>query len=401
MNYWLEVTKNNMTTMQVYKGKFKSNNVCVCIVDDTDQYDNWTKELVKNRADYTITNVTGMNYDVLVSKNNDILLRNAAKFGYKYAVVISAGTEFVNGNAFFDSHPKDFKGIIGHILDGGDAYYGLHYQCYSINLTTYKKLGMPSIGKDQPFSKHTQLEPFRSKESVHDNYLPYWINMGVVDKEYQHKIHGWNIIKTFIEADVEICAYNEAVREHKVYLYREGNVNQYVYQKYNYCLTTHVHTKATGQAEHYSRPYSTPIELLITPANKDAAAKRLQGYNADIIYYDYNPTANNHVQGVQIDPIHDPHKFVNMIPINNQEGTVIDLSNIFAYEGTVAFLPLKYRVEQENKLIELLKQRVPNATVIFDKRAAEGIQAWKTESGKVKDLNLTNWDELELPSWHH
>ena len=390
-----------MTTIQVYKGKFKSKNTCICIVDDTDKYDVWTRELVKNRADYTITNVTGMNYDVLVSKNNDQLLRQSVKLGYKYAIVISAGTEFVNGSAFFDNHPTAFEGIIGHVLDGGDAYYGLHYQCYSINLTTYKKLGMPEIGKDEPFSKHTELEPFRSKDNIHDDYLPLWVNMGMIEKTYQHKIHGWNIIKRFLQGDLEICAYDENVRDNKVYLYREGNVNQYIYQKYNYCLTTHVHTKATGMAEHYPRPYSTPIKLLITPANQDAAAKRLQGYNADIIYYDYNPTANSHVQGVQIDPIHDPYKFVNMIPVNNQEGTVIDLSNIFAYEGTVAFLPLKYRIEQENILIKLLQERVPNATVIFDKRAAEGIQPWKSETGKVKDLIITNWNELELPAWHY
>ena len=386
--------------MQVYKGKFKSNKTCICIVDDTEHYDTWTRELVKNRADYTITNVTGMNYDVLVSKNNDQLLKKAVLLGYSYAIVISAGTEFVNGSKFFDNHPTEFEGVIGHILDGGDAYYGLHYQCYSVNLKTYRKLKMPAIGKDEPFSKHNELEPFRSKESVHDDYLPLWINMGVVNKDYKHKIHGWNLIKTFIEADIEIAAYDESVREHKVYLYREGNVNQYVHQKYNYCLTTHVHNKATGLASEYPRPYREPIELLITPANVDAAKKRLKGFTADIVYYDYNPTANSYVQGVQIDPIHDPHKFVNMIPVNNQRGTVIDLSNIFAYEGTVAFLPLKYRIEQENTLIKLLQERVPDATVIFDKRSAEGIRPWVKETGLVKDLKLTHWDDLELPSWH-
>lgn len=390
-----------MTIIQVYKGKFNSNSTCVCVVDDTSYYDTWTREIVKNRADYTITNVTGMNYDVLVGKDNDNLLKKAAGMGYKYAIVISAGTEFVNGSKFFDNHPREFEGIVGHILDGGDAYYGLHYQCFSINLRTYKKLGCPNIGQDQPFDSHKQMSPFRSKDNIHDNYLPTWINQGITDKNYKHKIHGWNIISTFLNADIEISAYEEDVRQNKIYLYREGNCNHYVYQKYNYCLTTHVHTTATGLAHQYPRPYKTPIKLLITPANTDAANKRLNGHTADIIYYDYNPTAVGKTNGVQIDPIHDPEKFVNMIPIQNQRDTVIDFSNIFAYEGTVAFLPLKYRIQQENMLINLLQNRVPDATAIFDKRAAEGIRPWIPESGKVKDLTLTNWNDLELPAWHH
>lgn len=387
--------------MQIYKAKFKSNNTCICIVDDTEFYDSWTKELVKNRADYTITNLTGMNYDVLVNKSNDNLLKKAVSLGYTYAIVISAGTEFVNGSAFFDNHPTDFQGIIGHILDGGDAYYGLHYQCYSINLKTYKALGMPSVGKDEPFNTHDTLEPFRSKESIHDEYLPLWINKGMVNKTYKHKIHGWNLIKTFMKADIEISAYSKGVRDCKVYLYREGNVNQYIHQKYNYCLTTHVHTLATGDAKKYPRTYNTPVQLLVTIANKDAAKKRLHGYPAKIIYYDYNKKALDEVGGGYcIDPINDPYKFVNMIPDHNQQGTVIDVSNIFAYEGTVAFLPLKYRIEQENTLIQLLKERIPDATVIFDQRAAEGIIQWKKETGIIKDLQITEFDLLNLPSWH-
>jgi len=61
---------------------------------------------------------------------------------------------------------------------------------------------------------------------------------------------------------------------------------------------------------------------------------------------------------------------------------------------------LQYRVQQENKLIELLQQELGDATVIFDQRAAEGILPWRAETGLVKDLQLTDFESLCLPSWH-
>lgn len=387
--------------MNIYKAKFKSNKICVCIVDDTHQYNPWHRELVKNRADYTISNCTGMGYDVLVSKNEDKLLRYASTLGYKIAIVISAGTEFINGASFFENHPTDFEGILGHILEGGDAYYGLHYQCYSVNLKTYKKLDCPDIGADQPFSEHVQIKPFRSADDIHDHYLPFWINKGFEPTTYKHKVHGWNLISAFLEADVNICAYDETLRSSKHYIYREGHSAEYVYLKYNYCASTHVHTTATGDAKNYPRPYKTPVTCLVAPANVDSAQKRLNGQQANIVYYDYNPTALSKVGGgILVDIINDPHTFVKSIPDTDQEGLVIDISNIFAYEGTAAFLPLEYRVKQENLLLQLLRDKVPNATVIFDARAAEGIVKWKPFSGLVRDLGFTVWEEIELPSWH-
>jgi len=384
--------------MNVYQAKFKSKKWCVCIVDDTDKYKGMAKEIVKNRADYTITNLTGMGYDVYVDKNEDKMLRLVAD-KYTYAVVSSAANEFTNGDSFFANHPT-FDGIIGHILDGGDAYFGLHYQCYSINLENYKKIGCPKVGEDQPLSPHSQIAPFRSHTNVHDDYLPTWLNMGTKQLLYKHKIHGWNLISAFLSIDLPIEAYDTICRSNKHYIYRE-EIDPYVFQKYNYCLTQHVHTQATGEAEKYPRKYNTPIRHLVTIANADAAKKRLHGHEAEIIYYDYNQRALDNVGGgYLLDPLHEPEKFIQIIPTEDQHATVIDMSNIFAYEGTVAFLPLEYRLKQENKLIKLLKDNLPHATVIFDKRAAEGIEKWKPETGCVKDLTYTNWEDLDLPSWH-
>ena len=61
---------------------------------------------------------------------------------------------------------------------------------------------------------------------------------------------------------------------------------------------------------------------------------------------------------------------------------------------------LYYRVQQENLLINLLKDSLPTATIIFDQRAAEGIKPWRLEYGLVESLEITDFESLDLPSWH-
>jgi hypothetical protein len=312
--------------------------------------------------------------------------------------VISAGTEFINGNAFFENHPKQYE-LIAHMLDGGDAYYGIHPQCFSINLTTYIDLGSPKFGNEEPFSSHVQKNPMRSYNNVHDDYLPTWVSPGKIEGKYKHKLPGWNLVSAFLNKHKHIETYSAEVRENKFYLYTKGETTSYVYQKYNYCLTTHVHDTATGKANSYPRPYNTPVYELVTPANKHAA--KLRSPTALVKYYDYNQTALDSVGGgFHCDPINDPESFVKWLSKHDPQGTVIDMSNIFCYEGTAMMYSLQYRVQQENKLIALLQQELGDATIIFDQRAAEGIQSWRAETGLVKDLQLTDFENLDLPSWH-
>ena len=61
---------------------------------------------------------------------------------------------------------------------------------------------------------------------------------------------------------------------------------------------------------------------------------------------------------------------------------------------------LYYRVQQENLLINLLKDSLPTATIIFDQRAAEGIKPWRLENGLVESLEITDFESLDLPSWY-
>ena len=383
--------------MNTYPSKFNNkNNTCVCIVNDIDSYTT-DQQFVINRADYTISNLTGIGYNVYEHKDIDKLLRHASN-EYQFAIVISVGTEFINGNTFFENHPKEYD-LIAHILDGGDAYYGIHPQCFSINLSTYIDLGSPKFGNQEPFSSHVQNNPMRSYNNVHDDYLPTWVAPGKIEGKYKHKLPGWNLISAFLNQHKRIETYTSAVREGKFYLYTKGETTSYIYQKYNYCLTTHVHNTATGKANSYPRPYDTPVYELVTPANKHAA--KLRSPTALVKYYDYNQTALDSVGGgFHCDPINDPESFVKWLSKHDPQGTVIDMSNIFCYEGTAMMYSLQYRVQQENKLIALLQQELGDATIIFDQRAAEGIQSWRAETGLVSDLQVTDFESLCLPSWH-
>jgi len=397
-----------------YKAKFKSKDLCVCIIDDTANYKPWTKELVKNIADYTITNCTGFGYDVYVDTNEDRMLQEVSE-KYRIAVVISAGTEFINGSAFFDNLPDDFF-LLGHTLDIGDGYFGLHYQCYTLNLEKYRQLGKPSIGQTELLQTHTQEVPYRSAESVHDDYLPLILKKHILSKKqlYKSKYRGWNIISKGLNAGYEIRGFNDVLRNSKHYLYRDVDTSSWIYHRYNYCLTQHIFIENTGDVS-FPRPYKKPIIQFVHPAaGMDWLQKLTQnGYtnNTVVKFYDYNLNALNkmreRVKNMPfqfefhcVDAINNVEQFVKIIDTTDTEGTVIHMSNIFSYEGTVSLLPLKYRIEKENYLIRWMQENMPAAVLNFDQRAAEGIVPWRLETGLAKDLLLTDWNTINLPTWH-
>lgn len=396
-----------------YKGKETRNDICVCIIDDTDQYKPWMRELVKNTADYTITNVTGFGYDVYVGRNEHALLKQVVDL-YNIAVVISAGTEFINGKQFFENLPTDFF-LLGHILDMGEGYYGLHYQCYVINLKLYKNLGCPDPGATELLTVHTQTMPVRSKENIHDDYTPLWIKQGTAQKIYKNKFHGWRLVSTGLEANYKICAFNTTLRDSKHFLYRDVDTSDWIYKRYNYCLQNHVYKESTGSVD-FPRPYTCKIKHLIYPAAGTTWFEKLKLHGYDnstkVTFYDYNKASLDYMREktksidlifefVHLDAIAEPERIAELIDKQcKPEEVVIHMSNIFSYEGTASLMPLRYRVEQENKLINAVQETVPLCVLDFDQRAAEGFVAWSSETGIAKDLKLTDLASVSLPPWH-
>ncbi len=259
----------------------------------------WTAELMKNLSDFVLTKILNSGFDVLEGIDEDQLLREAAK-DYSYAVVLSTGTEFINGDEFFNEVEKAVYGdykffLMGHIPDRDDGYYELHDQCYLINLNTYKDLGCPEVGKFAYYSQHRQIEPLRSRENVHDDYTPLWIKPGTTEKEYKHKWHGWNIISVALEKDLPLVVFPESFRNNKKFYYPN-------YEPSFLLASTYLYGKNQVAAQTIFYPHNTedkvdiefqgPIKQFITQASGLNWVDYLVAYgyyeNTVVRFVDYN-----------------------------------------------------------------------------------------------------------------
>lgn len=384
--------------------------IVYCIVDRISTYaSNWTQELIKNLSDFTVSNIWIKQYSVLVGLDEDVLLHTACEQGYTHAVVVSTGTEFINGTKFFDSVNdlvKDDFFIAGHVLDRDQAYYELHHQCYIINLTTYNQIGRPEIGQQTLGSTHTQFVPTRSIENYHDDYTPLWIKPGLEQKNYSHKLHGWNILSIALDLDKPIRIFSDEQRNNKKHYYPENPIEfqkhiSYAYQKQSVCADQFVHA---GNNETVDIPDHN-FECVITPASGTWWIDYIHKINpVTVVYYDYNQSALDHwtEHAPQIDNV--SYKFVKIDLltadtytdlIHNSNKTIINLSNIFSYEGTSMFVSLAYKQYKEN---ELLKQLPQDYYVLFNGRSSLGFNTVASYYGQ--HIEAVNIQHLVKPTWH-
>jgi hypothetical protein len=373
----------------------------------------WIKEIVKNQADYTIHNITGKQYDLYQGLDEDKLLQHVAKLNYEHAVVFSTGTEFINGREFFDAVEQlvteEFF-IAGHLLDRSDAYYELHPQCYVINLNSYKDYAYPEVGQQQLGNKHVQSVPKRSEDNLHDDYTPLWVHYGdYIREEYQHKCHGWNILSTAFNKQENVIVFGDNIRNNKIHLYPEYlldfNKNiQSVYHREQYSATEFVHTANTE----WGLDIKQKFKQVLTPAS-GLWYKNFIENDAKIIFYDYNKNALEYwkqqapnASFVHLDLINGEFDIRNIVDMQLIDNTVINLSNVFCYEGTCHFYSTDYKIYRENAVLENLKQYAPNATILHSGRAAGAFDSKETLHGEmitVKSIVLSNTKDLKLPTW--
>lgn len=442
-------------------GQSPKTNIVYCIVDSTHCLSH-NKEVIKNICDWTIQNITIHGYEVLVSTDEDSLLREAAKTDAKYAIVIAAGTEFINGYDWFDyteEYCRDSFFIAGHILDRKDFYYELHEQCYIINLNSYNSLGCPSIGKVEHFSPHLQIEPNRSDDNLHDDYTPLWVNRGSEIKQYHHKAHGWNILSLGFKHNLTVKVFNNRLRSDKIHYYPKYNSYfdqaNFLYARQGFCNGMALYL---GNSERTIPLLSQdPIEQLVVPASGLNWLKYLQenGYNENtsVEFYDYsfltleyirylveNWDGNNYkdfaltyyknkfnfinaavpycgsiedsVDTKEWNKIRSTvnfnYRWIDLIDstkdlswIKNSSNTVINVTNVFNYIGTATIRSVMDRVYLENAFISKLQSVAPDAQIIFTRRAAEGFtDLVQNVSVQAKNLLLTDIEDLKKPTWH-
>lgn len=364
--------------------------IAFCFVDNTRQYAPHIRELMKNQADGCLVNIYNKGYTVFQWIDEDALLQHAASKGYQYAVVLSTGTEFINGTACFDAIEKliqqDFF-IAGHILDRKDAYYELHHQCYVVNLEKYKELGCPEVGQQELGAVHTQYAPYRSIDNIHDDYTPTTVVCGFTKKEYAHKCHGWNILSIALDINASIKVFDTSIRDNKRHFYPESpkDFNKHLswaYFRLNYCHQTFVHTSNT-------ETINVPVKLykqVVAPASGTWFVDYVSE-GSTVVCYDYNEKALEYwkkrvpmIPGVK-------YKFVlcdllgidNLVEhIDSEPYTLIHLSNIFNYEATVFFYSTDYRSYKESELLTQLKAKIPTAEIFFNLRAKpfDTIPSW-------------------------
>jgi pterin-4a-carbinolamine dehydratase len=214
--------------------KFKTDHkksIVFCLHDIIDFCESgYAQEICINLTDFLIHRFDLHDFDILIGRNEDELLRTASEENYTHAVVISAGTSLKLSDRLFpaieETCKKDFF-IAGHILDrAGHSYYGnacfeLHQQFYIVNLEQYKDAGLPFIGEEE-WGKYEQIAPFRSEECLYDDpEIPVWMKQGTELKTYDVRLHGWNILCVALEQGRTLLTLDQSVRTSKKYLYYE------------------------------------------------------------------------------------------------------------------------------------------------------------------------------------
>jgi hypothetical protein len=363
----------------------KSNKVTFCIVDDIESYANdEIKTTIKNISDFTISNLYTKGYKVLVGKNEDELLQQVTT---DHAVIMSPGTEYINGSSFFQAleelMKKDFF-IAGHVLDrtSYDAYYELHHQCYVINMKYYRSLGSPFVGSLEKNVSHTQIEPARSIETWHDDYTPKFVSAGTRKRKYNNQCHGWNILRLAIEHQLPVLIFDYDIRKNKKHYYPESEKDYYenagyIDHKFNYCKDEFVHV---GNIE-LSKDITERFEQVVIPASGTHYLDLIE--TGLVIFYDYNICALDYWKEHCLRKENIDYLFVhtNLLEecsivdhLDPNLKTLINLSNIFCYEGTAAKYSLEYRMRAEENLITMLKKTIKNIHINISASANIGHQ---------------------------
>ena len=371
--------------------------VVFCIVDDIDTYsNNEIKNTIKNIADFTVSNLYTKGYDVFVGKDVDELLNNCND--YDYAVVMSPGTEYINGYAFFDALDNLLKEkffVAGHVLDRTkyDAYYELHHQCYVVNMVLYNAFKRPTVGSFEKHVSNTQIEPNRSKTNYHDDYTPKWVEVGTRKVRYGNRCNGWNLLKTAFENNLPVIVFDENIRDNKCHYYPESEQDFYkqkskIEHKLDYCKNEFIHKNNTE----WSTGIDNKYQQLVLPASGTLYLDLID--SGTVIFYDYNKNALDYWRDKCPKKENVDYFFIktNLLEKNNlcryidpDKKTLVNLSNIFCYEGTAAYYSLQHRLEKQHNIVNKIKNKVKDVDINF---------TLKANSGFIVDGNM------QLPTWH-
>ena len=351
-----------------YNNKFKK--ILFCVVDNLDLYQsNWAREISINLSDFMLHRIVSHQYDLYISKDEDLLINEAYIEGfYSHVVMIACGTSFKLSDRIFlaiENLCKREFSIAGHILDRGESYYELHHQFYVINLQEYSKLGFPKIGKEED-TIHSQLIPIRSNECLNgDSQIPLSITSGNKLKTYNKKLHGWNILSTALDKNAILIDVGSEIRDNKKYIYFE---HDHVFLRevstiyYNQFFCNNFFAAWNSDTLSTSISFDGPVEQYVTVGIGFNWINNLNlmGFNNDttVIFTDIN---------------HNCLKFMQKM-VTEWDG--IDYGEL--YKGYLTIIPNNIYIDMNAYLIETNKQW----NLFISK-----FDNWPTMWKKIKELN--------------
>jgi len=458
----------------------KKKSIVYCILDTIDNCQSgYSREICINLTDFLIHRIDLHGYDLLIGKDENELLTTASEDGYKYAVIISAGTSLGLSDRLFESIENQCKNdffIAGHIIDrNGNDYYKenagieLHQQFYIVNLSDYQQLENPIVGNEL-WEENKQLAHVRSTEFMfNDPRLPEWIKQGSEFKTAQVKLHGWNIINQGLANNKNIVQLSQDVRSSKRYLYYEydhvfltrvADIKYYQFFGMNFFAGWNSDElqdtlSFVGPVDQYATVgigfnwiknlelagFTKDTKVIFTDINHNCLmfmkkmVEEWDGNNYADFYWSHKPMLPNnspYISETYKDQTADQwNKFLATIDnwpslwnkikqltyeyilidytasfnfdwLEENQRTVLNLSNLYNHSPFVAGLSLKYRIACENQLIQKLQKKDPNIFLMLSSRAADGF--WKTNRMLVDTVsNFTYTDILKLktPRWHN
>jgi hypothetical protein len=212
----------------------------VGIYDDRDSIKN--KELGDKYKELTEFFIRHMKYGIgrefLTGTTVNEILNEALSKNYEYCLLMSVG-HFVNDPSFFKYIESwidkiDFF-VTGHIIDresdnsqknSKGHYWGLHKQCMIINLKYYEEFGKPHWG--DKFISEEQIEVVkakRSKNDIHDDYTPIFLEPTKETKVCTPYVDGWNFINKSLENGLTVYNFHPKIRVTKGYAYPNKDID--------------------------------------------------------------------------------------------------------------------------------------------------------------------------------
>ena len=175
-----------------------------------------TEHFSRLRANKRIDFETGVRLTDLLSK--------AYEMGKTWAIVVTPGTLLKGG--FFET-VRDFLSktspdifMFAHLMDHKERWFGIHPQCFIVNLSLWNQLDRPALIK-KVTEKISVLKVIRSSENVHDNYTPTYLMPGHGMTKENPKIMGWHWIHKALESGLRVENISPEIRQKKLFLYPE------------------------------------------------------------------------------------------------------------------------------------------------------------------------------------